>query len=50
LSSSLHIPINSEAKKEYDAWVEGDCDYLWWHNKKMTKKKEELINVGYIID
>jgi len=45
--SSLHIPIDQEAKKAYDEWVEDDCNYLWWYNKE---KRKELINVGYIID
>jgi len=49
-SSSLHIPINPAAKKEYEAWIEKDCDKDWWYHKEMAKKKENLINVGYIID
>ena len=40
-SSSLHIPINPEAKKEYDEWVEKDCEFLWWW-KKEQRKKERL--------
>ena len=50
VGSSLHVPINAEAKKEYEAWIENDCDKDWWYYKEIAKKKEELINVGYIID
>ena len=40
-NSSLYIPINVEAKKEYDEWVEKDCESLWWW-KKEQKRKERL--------
>jgi len=36
---SLHIPLNAEAKKEYDAWVQDDCNDLWWYNKEQRKKE-----------
>ena len=39
--SSLHIPINTEALHEYQDWVKGDCNYLWWY-KKEQRKKERL--------
>jgi len=42
ITSSLHIPINAEAKKEYDEWVKAGCDYLWWYWKE-ERKKEKLI-------
>ena len=38
-SSSLRIPINPEAKKEYDEWVERECDDLWWYNKERLKNE-----------
>lgn len=38
LTSSLHIPINSEALHEYEAWVEKDCESLWWWKKEQRKK------------
>lgn len=37
-NSSLHIPINQEALKEYDLWVKGDCDDLWWYYKDKKNK------------
>ena len=37
-SSSLHVPINVEAKKEYDEWVESDCNVLWWYAKEKMKE------------
>jgi len=41
--SSLHIPINPEAKKEYDDWVKKDCESLWWYNKEQKQKKEREL-------
>jgi len=33
--SSLHIPINAEAKKAYDKWCEDDCNDRWWDKKEI---------------
>jgi len=37
--NSLHIPINPEAKEEYDEWILDDCNSLWWYNKEQRKKE-----------
>jgi len=37
--SSLHVPINPEAKKEYDAWILDECNPLWWYHKEQRKKE-----------
>lgn len=34
VTSSLHIPINPEAKKEYDAWIKSKDKDLWWYYKE----------------
>jgi len=36
-SSSLHIPINAEAKKAYDNWVENECNDRWWNKKEIER-------------
>jgi len=41
-TTSLHIPINAEAKKEYDEWVKAGCDHLWWYWKE-RRKEDELL-------
>ena len=45
--SSLHIPINAEAKKEYDKWVEKECDDLWWYKKREQELKQVLEKLPY---
>jgi len=39
ITTSLHIPINAESKKEYDEWVKNDCDDRWWEKKEQLRKE-----------
>ena len=33
-NTSYHVPIDPEAKNDYDAWVANDCKNDWWYKKK----------------
>jgi len=47
ITTSLHIPINAEAKEEYDAWVKDDCNDLWWYWKEERKKQKLIDERGF---
>lgn len=45
-NSSLHIPINQEALKKYNEWIEADCNKLWWDTKEREEELKEDIEAN----